>query len=170
MAHFKSEGGVFYTGPSASGPWTRKSLAESVQRPQPARPHKEKTIMGKSGFDRALEEQEKRRRRLREDSKAQPLDLDVDELDQLYAEWKEYVQAGKGENGEALTIPEAGRRFVEMLSDAHVEPTEADEAMEQFTGRRAAGRRRLRAGESKVSPDEFRQRLMEDDGTRFPRY
>jgi hypothetical protein len=65
VAHFKSEHGKFFVGPTADGPWKERVLVESRQRPKPSR-KKGKPIMGKSesGFDRALrEESEKRRRR-----------------------------------------------------------------------------------------------------------
>ena len=90
MAYYKSEHGKFYTGPSLNGPWQMRELTESRQRPQTsrkkARPHKEK-IMGKSRFDRSLEE--KRRRRLREGEDV-PFDLDDDEFDEVLAEVKRY--------------------------------------------------------------------------------
>jgi hypothetical protein len=50
VAHFKTENGLFYTGPAANGPWQVRELTESRSRPKPSR-NKEKP-MSKSGFER----------------------------------------------------------------------------------------------------------------------
>jgi hypothetical protein len=147
--YLKIEGGQQFVSDSPKGPWVprlwKEAVLEAKNRQQEKR-RKEK-IMGQSGFDRAIEEEERRRRRLREADHDIPFDLSDDELDELLAEVRRYAKDGRGEGGQRLTRREVTDFFARQLDDAHEEPSEKDEALEQITGRRARGRHRLRQGE-----------------------
>jgi hypothetical protein len=60
VAYLKTLYGQHYVSDSLDGPWVWREILVESRQPR------ENRIMGKSGFDRAFEEKEKRRRRLRE--------------------------------------------------------------------------------------------------------
>src|SRR5262249_1847684 len=95
--------GQHYVSESATGPWRlREPGTESRNPRKPTRKNKEKPIMGKSGFERRLDEEARQRRRLREAEDA-PFDLDQGEFDQVLAETRRFGLEGKGEAGKRVT-------------------------------------------------------------------
>jgi hypothetical protein len=144
----KVEGGQHFVSDSRDGPWTRREILESRQP-------KEKPIMGKSGFDRALEEKEKGRRRLRE-AQDMPLDLTDAELDELLAEFRQFAVRGRGEDGK-LSRRAAVDHFASLLDAAHAEPTEEDELLAESFGVRSP--RRCRRGPGQISNERFIEEL-----------
>jgi hypothetical protein len=77
----KIESGQQFVSNSPDGPWITREIPESRQR-RPRKkypPQKEKPVMSKSGFDRALEEKERRRRRKLREAEVRDVDPDTPE-------------------------------------------------------------------------------------------